>query len=421
MGIQTLGEQGGRRGGAAHSAVSPTWAGSLRCCLLILFAAAFLLPGCSTPVRLNAVPKDEEAAAVVDDMNGIRYWQRGDLAMMQQDGIDAYNREATLWAAAGHKGPLPPANYLAISGGGEDGAFGAGLLIGWTAAGTRPEFKVVTGVSTGALTAPFAFLGPKYDDQLKAVYTTISAKDVLEERGMLAAVFNDAMADNAPLQELVAHYVNEQMLRDIAAENAKGRVLAIGTTNLDARRPVVWNITKIAAIGTPEALKLVRKILVASAAIPGAFPPMMIDVKVNGQTYQEMHVDGGASAQVFAYPPALKLAEMSKQAGIVRERHLYVIRNARLDPDWADTKRQTLPIVGRAVSSLIQNQGVGDIYRIYATTQRDNVDFNLAYIPPTFNVPLPAPFDQHYMNELFKVGYDLGRNGYAWYKTPPNY
>jgi predicted acylesterase/phospholipase RssA len=182
---------------------------------------------------------------------------------------------------------------------------------------------------------------------------------------------------------------------------------------------VIWNIGKIAASGNPKAVDLVRDILVASAAIPGAFPPMMIDVEVNGKAYQEMHVDGGASAQVFAYPPSLKLAEFSSQAGIKRERRLFIIRNARLDPDWADTKRQTLTIAGRAISSLIQNQGVGDLYRIYATAQRDGVDFNLAYIPPTFNVPLNEPFEQHYMNELFKLGYELGRSGYDWQKAPP--
>lgn len=378
-----------------------------------------LLSACSSPARLAAVPKDQEAAAVVDGMTGIRYWQLADLPLMKQDSIDAYYRELQLWTAAGHKDPLPPSKFLAISGGGENGAFGAGLLVGWTAAGTRPEFKVVTGISTGALTAPFAFLGPKYDDQLKAVYTTISAKDVLEQRGTLAGLFGDAMADNEPLKKLVAHYVTPQMLQDIAAESAKGRVLAIGTTNLDARRPVIWNVTKIAASGNPHALELVQKVLVASAAIPAAFPPMMIDVEVNGKAYQEMHVDGGASAQVFAYPPALKIAELSKEAGIVRERHLYVIRNARLDPDWADTQRQTLPIAGRAISSMIQNQGVGDLYRIYATAQRDGVDFNLAYIPPSFDVPLNEPFEQHYMNELFNLGYELGKAGYDWKKTPP--
>src|SRR5262249_36974293 len=149
-------------------------------------------------------------------------------------------------------------------------------------------FDLVTGISTGALSAPFAFLGPKYDQQLKEVYTTISAKDVLETRGMLAAVFDDAMADNAPLQLLVKKYVWADLLQELSAEYAKGRSLSIGTTNLDARRPVIWNIGKIAASGNPHALELVQKILVASAAIPGAFPPMMIDVQVNGKAYQEM-------------------------------------------------------------------------------------------------------------------------------------
>ena len=389
--------------------------------LLMAIVLLPLLQGCATPERLSAVPEDQQAAAIVDGMPGIRYWQKADLELMEQDGIEAYKREAELFAAAGNSGQLPPANYLAISGGGEDGAFGAGLLVGWTEAGTRPEFKLVTGVSTGALTAPFAFLGPKYDEQLKAVYTTINGSDVLEERGMLAALFDDALADNAPLKRLVARFVTADMLKEIAAEYAKGRLLLIGTTNIDARRPVIWNISKIAASGNPKALDLVQEILVASAAIPGAFPPSMIDVVANGKPYQEMHVDGGASAQVFVYPSRLKIKEISEESGNTRERRAFIIRNARLDPDWAETKRQTLSIAGRAVSSLIQTQGVGDLYRIFATAERDGVDFNLAYIPSSFTVPLKEPFDQHYMNELFKVGYELGRSGYDWNKAPPGY
>jgi hypothetical protein len=167
------------------------WYGSL--VLFVAIVLLSLLQGCASPTRLAAVPKDEEAAAVVDGMPGIRYWKKGDLAVMEQDGIAAYKREADLLAAAGYKGQLPPANFLAVSGGGEDGAFGAGLLCGWTEAGNRPEFKLVTGISTGALTAPFAFLGPKYDEQLKAVYTTITDKDVLEDRGMLAGIMSDAL------------------------------------------------------------------------------------------------------------------------------------------------------------------------------------------------------------------------------------
>ena len=383
--------------------------------------ALLILQACSLPVRLDAVPKDMEAQAEIPGMPGVRYWQPGDLERLTEGAIKSYNEQAQAWKAAGNKGPLPPANFLAISGGGENGAYGAGLLNGWTEAGTRPEFALVTGVSTGALSAPFAFLGSAYDQQLKDVYTTITAKDVLETRGIFAAIWNDAMADNTPLQNLVAKYVNQDLLAAIAAEHRKGRNLMIGTTNLDARRGVIWDIGKIAEYGTPEALELVRKILVASAAIPGAFPPMMIDVEANGTKYQEMHVDGGASAQVFVYPARLHVAEISEAAGIERERHMYIIRNGRLDPDWADTERQTLTIAGRAVSSLIQNQGNGDLYRIYALAQRDKVDFNLAYIPPTFDVPLPEPFDQHYMQELFKLGYEQGKAGYNWYKTPPGY
>ena len=400
-----------------RSTSSIEWLGR-RCAVAIFAAALVFLQGCSLPVRLNAVPKGQEASAEIPGMPGVRFLQWSETDQIEADAYQSYERQLENWKAAGNKGPLPPAYFLAISGGGENGAFGAGLLNGWTEAGARPQFNVVTGVSTGALTAPFAFLGPAYDQQLKEVYTTITAKDVLEERGILAAIWDDALADSAPLQNLVAKYVTEDMLKAIAAEHKKGRGLFIGTTNLDARRRVIWNIGKIAEYGGPPALELVRKILVASAAIPGIFPPVMIDVEVNGKKYQEMHVDGGASAQVFIYPSRLRLAELSKARDIERERHLYVIRNSRIEADWADTERQTLTIVERAVSSLIDSQGLGDQYRIYALAQRDNLDFNLAYIPNSFDVPLPEPFDQHYMQELYKLGYDMAKAGYKWEKLP---
>ena len=282
-------------------------------------------------------------------------------------------------------------------------------------------FKGVTGISTGALTAPFAFLGPDYDDELKGVYTTISAKDVLEERGYITALLQDALADNAPLRSLIARYFDQAMLDAIAAEHAKGRVLLIGTTNLDARRPVIWNIGEIAASDHPQALTLVHDILIASAAIPGAFPPVMIDVELDGETYEEMHVDGGASAQVFVYPPGLDVRAVSQERHITRERRLYVIRNARLDPDWAQVERRTFSILERAVSSLIQTQGVGDLYRIYLAAERDGIDFNLAYIPASFTSQLEEPFETEYMKELFQVGYDLAVDGYPWAKVPPGY
>jgi predicted acylesterase/phospholipase RssA len=179
---------------------------------------------------------------------------------------------------------------------------------GWTAVGTRPTFKMVTGVSTGELIAPFAFLGSDYDAQLREVYTTMTPDKVFRMRGLTAALFDDAMADTGPLAEIIAKYADQKMFDAIAAEYKKGRLLMIGTTDLDAQRPVIWNIGAIAASGHPGALDLFRKILRASAAIPGAFQPVLIDVELDGKKYQELHVDGGAIAQLFLYPPSIDMS-----------------------------------------------------------------------------------------------------------------
>ncbi|MEX2298387.1 MAG: hypothetical protein WD715_13305, partial [Dongiaceae bacterium] len=195
----------------------------------------------------------------------------------------------------------------------------------------------------------------------------------------------------------------------------------IASTDLDARRPVIWNIGAIASSGAPQALELIRKIFVASAAVPGAFPPVMIDVEVDGQPYQEMHVDGGAVSQAFLYPPQLSVSELSAEYGVQRERQAYIIRNSRLDADWASVERQVMDIAGRAISSLIQSQGVGDLDRMYLQTQRDGVGYNLAYIGSDFTTPGGGDFDPVYMNALFDYGYALGKAGYAWGKEPPGF
>ncbi len=338
---------------------------------------------------------------------------------MMQSATATIESEKAYLASTGYTGSeLPPANFLAISGGGENGAFGAGLLCGWTKTGTRPDFKVVTGISTGALTAPFAFLGPAYDGTLREVYTTLSAKDVLTQNGFIGAIlFEDSFADNAPLRRTVQRFFDQKTLDAIGAEYKKGRMLLIGTTDLDARRPVIWDIGRIATSGNPGALELVQRILVASAAIPGAFPPMMIEVEAGGKRYEEMHVDGGAASQVFVYPPSLNIST----AHVERERHVYIIRNARLDPNWAQVSRSTLSIAGRAIDSMIQTQGLGDLYRIYATSERDKVDFNLAYIPSTFTRVLKEPFETAYMKDLFDVGFAMAVKGYPWAKAPPGF
>jgi predicted acylesterase/phospholipase RssA len=209
------------------------------------------------------------------------------------------------------------------------------------------------------------------------------------------------------------------MLDAIAAEDAKGRMLLVGTVDLDARRPVIWNITKIAASGRPGSLELVRSLLIASSAIPTTFPPVMIDVEVGGKKYQEMHVDGNTAAQVFVYPAAVRIKDVAEAVGVHRERTLYLIRNARLDPEWAQVERRTLPIAAQAISTLIQYQGIGDLYRIYTITQRDGIDFNLAYIPPTFETAHKEEFDSVYMRSLYEVGYGMAEKGYSWTKKPP--
>jgi hypothetical protein len=229
-----------------------------------------------------------------------------DIEPFVRDVVEARKREDAFLASTGHTGEVPPLELLAVSGGGDNGAFGAGLLCGWTEAGNRPQFKAVTGISTGALIAPFAFLGSDYDHVLRTVYTSVKPTDIATRRNLLAAIANDGMADNSPLWELISKFVDQSFLDKIAEEHQHGRVLLIGTTDLDARQPVMWNMGIIASSKAPGALELFRGILLASAAIPGAFPPKMIRVDVDGKPYEEMHVDGGASTQVFLYPPSMK-------------------------------------------------------------------------------------------------------------------
>jgi hypothetical protein len=386
----------------------------------LAFVAVVAVQILRIPLRLEAVPLELTTRAVVPGIPNARYWVLSDVEPLVRDALAARQREEAFLSQSRQAGELPQLELLAISGGGDKGAFGAGLLNGWTAAGSRPRFKAVTGVSTGALIAPFAFLGPEYDKVLEEVYTTIAPEDVARPRSIIAAIQNDGMADNEPLWALISKYVDERLLAAIAAEHEKGRILLIGTTDLDARQPVIWNIGNIAASGSSNALELLRSILLASAAIPCAFPPTLVDVEVDGKPYQEMHVDGGASAQVFLYPPSLTQVAASIGEGMVRRGRVYVIRNASLAPTWLPVERRTIDIAARAIDSLITTQGFGDLYRIYTTTQQDNLDFNLAYIGADFVYEDEhAPFETAYMKSLYGYGYNLGRAGYQWHKMPP--
>ncbi len=379
-----------------------------------------LLQGCAMPDRETPVPAAHSTEATVLGIPNERFYPSNGVAALEQEFIAAVERmRSSGFIADGAS--LPEIQMLAVSGGGENGAFGAGLLCGWTAQGSRPVFELVTGVSTGALIAPFAYLGPRYDAQLRSVYTELSPDEVLRSRYFGAAIFDDAMADNSPLFRTISRYVNEAMMADIARAYESGRLLLIGTTNLDAQLPVIWNVGAIARSGHPRALDTVRRIMLASAAIPGAFPPSMIDVTLDGKPHQEMHVDGGAFAQAFLYPAAVM---QSRRARMLRKQPVlpavaYVIRNGRLDPEWAAVERRTLGIASRAISTMIAASGYNDVTRIYANTLRDGIDFNLAFIGTDFNEQLPSPFDTKFMRDLFEYGYAKALHGYAWAKQPP--
>jgi len=393
------------------AAVASRW----RNVLVVATGTQLALSGCATPHRLPAVPLAQITQAT-PAAGSVRFLVTRETDSFATEARSALAKEQQWLSSQGHTGELPPAYFLAISGGGDNGAYGAGFLNGWTASGTRPEFKVVTGVSTGALIAPFAFLGPKYDYVIKRVYTETSQKDIFKKRGIVKGIFGDSMADSRPLANVIASYVTPELLREIAVEYEKGRILLVGTANLDSLEPVIWNMTAIAASKDPNAISLFSSVLLASASIPGAFPPVMIDVNVGGARYQEMHVDGGTMAQVFLYPPSISVSNSAQ-----RKRVLYIIRNARLDADWANVERRTLNIATRAIGSLTRTQGVGDLYRIYATTQRDGIDFNLTYIPPTFNTPHNEEFDTAYMRSLFDVGFQAAKGALEWQKYPPGF
>tara|TARA_R110002049_G_scaffold301274_2_gene493232 strand:- start:6246 stop:7457 length:1212 start_codon:yes stop_codon:yes gene_type:complete len=378
----------------------------------LLFACCLLLGACSAILR-NPVPEAQYTQVSLLGRQDLRIWgdhRAGEshVSVMPRD-INALQQDYSGIMHTEH-------NYLAISGGGADGAYGAGVLVGWTKAGTRPEFTMVTGVSTGALTAPFAFLGSDYDDELKLLYTTLDSPRIFFRRGFFSIIRGDSAADNSPLMDMLEEYVTDEMIAKIAVEYRKGRILSIGTTDLDAGRPVIWNIGRIANSGQPGAADLIRQILLASASIPGVFPPAYIKVQTpDGKTYDEMHVDGGTSAQMFLYPTSTDFKQLREELNIKGTPTAYVIRNSRVEASYEPVKARLPNIGARSVDSLIRTQGIGDAFRIAAVTQRDGVDLELTWIPMNApENPGETLFDPAYMSALFEYGYQRAVDGSAW-------
>ena len=381
------------------------------CCLVTLVA------GCSGLPERNPLPEELNEQAQIPDIPRARYWA---------DAVPPETEEWFTLTKKELKAHYPASfgkrhNYLAISGGGQNGAYAAGMLNGWTEAGDRPTFTIVTGVSAGALIAPFAFLGPDYDYVIKKVFTGYSTQDIVTPRGKLKTLLGDAATDSTPLAQKLAQYVDEKVMLAIAEEYRKGRILDIVTTNLDAGRPVAWNIGLIASSGSPDALQLIRDIMLASASIPAAFPPVMFEVEVDGEYYDELHVDGGATSVVHLYPIGLDFQKLAEHMDVKGTPNVYVIRNGKLRKKWTTVERSTIPIAMRSLDSLMGSVVLGDMYRIYLATQRDGLNYHLAYIPDSFTEQATEAFDPEFMTKLFNLGYERARKGYEWNRTPPGY
>lgn len=392
-------------------------------CVLVLIP---FIQSCSTLKSYNPLPAHLENQVEMPGFHDIRTWGDVPSQSLKKNALLAIKQEKS----SNHGQLESEVNALALSGGGEDGAFGAGILCGWSKTGTRPTFRLVTGISTGALMAPFAFLGSAYDPQLKKAYTTMSDKDIYKPYSIFSILLSlanihplSSLADNKPLINLVSKLIDESVLKKIAAEHLKGRRLLIGTTQINAQRLVIWNMGAIAASGSPQALDLFRKIMVASASLPASFPPQFFTVEAAGAKFNEMHVDGGIAAQVMLFENALTLfsREGNMLNGHKRIRKLYIIRNQKVYPEWQDVKPQMKYIAVRAIDSLTKSQGIGDLFRLYTYSQRDGIEYHLAYIPKDFNEKSKSEFDTIYMNKLFARGFDMGRAGYVWQKYPPEY
>jgi len=308
--------------------------------------------------------------------------------------------------------PAEPGPWLVLSSGGADGAFGAGLLNGLTAGGKRPDYAVVTGVSTGALMAPFAFAGKQYDEALRKCYTEVTAADVFEAGSSTAESF----VNSWPLREFIDKQITPELMADIGAAHRSGRRLFVVTSDLDSQRSVVWNMGAIAAHGGDEAAKLFRKVLLASASIPGGFPPVLIDVEADGKRFQEMHVDGGLGGQLFVAPPSLMASTSDYRLPATQ---LYIVVNTGLQREFKVVDRFAPTILTQSIGMAVPVDTSLMIDRAYLVAKRSGVPFNVASIPASFDAESKGPFDPNYMKALFQVGFDQGNGSTAFAAKPP--
>ena len=314
--------------------------------------------------------------------------------------------------------------FLVLSGGGAAGAFGAGFLSGWTKAGTRPDFKVVTGISTGALQATFAFLGSGYDDELSEMFTQYGTDEIYTKRSLLGGLLGESAWDTEPLKELIERYFTDDVLAAVAAKHHNGHRLFLGTSNMDTGEFNIWDMGAIASSSRTDKLERYRNVIIASCAIPVLFPPVYFDVEINGEDYYEMHVDGGVKSQIFLRGFMLDFAEALEEAGVENkvEASLYVIRNGRAGQEIRRSivAASSLSIASATINGVFDLSTDSSLFRIYVLANRNNIDFNLASIPDDVFPELdPLVFNLVTMRKVYDYTFEKARAGYEWAKVPP--
>lgn len=386
---------------------------------LCLAGLGLILAGCGSLPR-NAVPADVVAQAVIPRMPDVRAVAGQPSPFMERDLIDSFAQEVEGDFPVGKDGRIHYA-HLALSGGGASGAFGAGFVNGWTSRGDRPTFKIVTGVSTGALMAPFAFLGPVYDDALREFYTTTRTGDIFVLGSILRRLLvGEAIADTGPLMALIERHVDVSLVEQVALAHDRGRRLYIGTTDLDTRRFVVWNMGLIAKSGRPDALDLFRKVMLASASIPVAFPPVFFEVEVQGRRFDEMHVDGGVGARVFFNEGLFTSAIIRTRGGRGEaSEDIFVIHNGQLVSAPEPVRRSIPAISARVIDVTGRTAVMGDLFRIYGDAAREHASFRWVTIPDTVTMEREEVFDPVTMGKLYEIGYRMGAGGESWARLPP--
>ena len=372
---------------------------------LTLLAVIFMLGACASGARSSFDLQDRAGARPMGLISAPNHPIRVYL--------DAEDRAAIFQQAFREGVPVGPdgrLDFIALSGGGSNGAFTAGLMKGWSETGERPDFEVVTGVSTGALAAPFVFLGPDYDDELAEAYTGGAAAGLLQSRG-LGALIGSGIYKSAPLRSLVERFVTEDVLRAVAAEYAKGRVLLVATTDLDSQRGVSWDLGAIATQGTPQALELFRSVLVASASIPGAFPPVLIQSDNAGLRFEEMHVDGGVAAPFLAVPETLWSFE--EPSDTLRGARFYVVVNGRTNPSFGITKDTPQGVLGRSIDILLRASLVTTLAGNRAFADRNDLFFRYAALPDDSEASA-LDFSLESMSAVYEIGRQGAISRAAW-------